>query len=71
VVEHLPKLQPSLKFHGIAKKDSTEKDVRISDIEAICMKIGVRMTLPDSDEPMPLNRLGLELEYFHDQICFV
>ena len=51
------KILPSLKNHSIIRKNCTERDVRISDIESLCKKVGIRMTLPHTDEPMPLLRL--------------
>ena len=48
---------PSMKSHGIVKHRSTEKDVRVADVENLCVKIGVRITLPHTDEPLPLAKL--------------
>ena len=64
LVPLVKKLLPSLRYHGIIRKGCNEKDVRSSDIENLCKKVGVRMTLPLSDEPMPLIRLVSSLSSF-------
>lgn len=53
----ISKILPSLKNHSIVRKSCSEKDVRISDVENLCKKVGIRMTQPHTDEPMPLGRL--------------
>lgn len=55
---------PSMKSHGIVRSRSTEKDVRQADVESLCVKIGVRITFPHTDEPMPLATLLTTLVSF-------